>query len=105
MLSRPARLLAVPLRADRRRLAAGFLAPLLFGLSFGWGYVAALSVGATDAVTPIDQPLLATVDHGSARIAAPQPTGHCVVVSRCFDVHIDPLRPVQDRAPPLSPPR
>jgi len=100
MLSRPARLLAVLLRSDRRRLAAGFLAPLLFGLSFGCGYVAALSVGATDALTPVDQPLVATVDHDSARIAVLQPTGHGIAVSRCFDVHVDPLRPVQDRAPP-----
>src|SRR5215468_4392917 len=100
MLSRSPRLLAALLRSDRRRLAAGFLAPLLFGLSFGCGYVAALSVGATEALTPVDQPLVATVDHGSARIAAPQPTGHDIVVSRCFDVQVDPLRPVQDRAPP-----
>jgi len=100
MLSRSPRLLAALLRSDRRRLAAGFLAPLLFGLSFGCGYVAALSVGATEALTPVDQPLVAIVDHGSARIAAPQPTGHGIVVRRCFDVQVDPLRPVQDRAPP-----
>src|SRR5262244_4370644 len=100
MLSRSPRLLAALLRSDRRRLAAGFLAPLLFGLSFGCGYVAALSVGSTDALTPVDQPLVATVDHGWARIAAPQPTGHGVVVGRCFDVQVDPLSPVQDRAPP-----
>jgi|SRR5215467_1395919 len=100
MSSRRSRLLAVLLRCDRRRLAAGFLAPLLFGLSFGGGYVAAMSVGTTDALTPVDQPLVATIDHGSARIAAPQPTGHGVVLSRCLDVQVDPLRPVQDRAPP-----
>src|SRR5262245_66236332 len=103
MVSRSSRLIAALRQSDRRRLAASFLAPLLFGLSFGCGYVAALSVGATDALTPIDQPLVATVDHGRARLAAPQPTGHGVVVSRCFDVPVDPLRPVQDRAPPLSP--
>jgi hypothetical protein len=101
MVSRSSRLIAALLQSDRRRLAAGFLAPLLFGLSFGCGYVAALSVGATDAITPIDQPLVATIDHGSARIAAPQPTGAEIAVSRCAAVEIDPLRPVQDRSPPV----
>jgi hypothetical protein len=100
MVSRSARLLAALFQSDRRRLAAGFLAPLLFGLSFGCGYVAALSVGATDAITPVDQPLVATVDHGPARLAAPQLARGGLVVRRCFDVEVDPLRPVQDRAPP-----
>jgi len=53
-----------------------------------------------DAITPVDQPLVATIDHGPAGIAAPQPTGAGIVVSRCFDVEVEPLRPVQDRAPP-----
>jgi hypothetical protein len=100
MLSRSSRLIAALLQSDRRRLAASFLAPLLLGLSFGCGYVAALSVGATDAITPVDQPLVATVDHGPARIAAPQPARGGIVVGRCFDVEVDPLRPIQDRAPP-----
>jgi hypothetical protein len=100
MMSRSSRLIAALLQSDRRRLAASVLAPLLFGLSFGCGYVAALSVGATDAITPVDQPLVATVDHGSARIAAPQPTGAEIVISRCSAVEIDPLRSVQDRSPP-----
>jgi len=100
MMSRSSRLVAALLQSDRRRLAASFLAPLLFGLSFGCGYVAALSVGAADAITPVDQPLVATVDHGPARIAAPQPARAGIVVSRCFDVELDPLRPVHDRAPP-----
>jgi len=100
MPSRPSRLLVALLQSDRRRLAASVLAPLLFGLSFGCGYIAALSVGATDAITPIDQPLVATIDHGSARIAAPQPTGAKIVVNRCSAVEIDPLRSVQDRSPP-----
>ena len=99
-MSRSSRLIAALLRSDRRRLAASVLAPLLFGLSFGCGYVAALSVGATDAITPVDQPLVATIDHGSARVAAPQPTGAEIVISRCSGVEIDPLRSVQDRSPP-----
>ncbi len=100
MVSRSSRLIAALLQSDRRRLSAGVLAPLLLGLSFGCGYVAALSVGATDAVTPVDQPLVATVEHRPARLAAPQPTGVGIAVSRGFDVEVDPLRPVQDRAPP-----
>jgi len=100
MVSRSSRLIAALRQSDRRRLAASFLAPLLFGLSFGCGYVAALSVGATDAITPVDQPLVATVDHGPARIAAPRPARAGIAVSRYFDVEVDPLRPVQDRAPP-----
>jgi len=86
MMSRSSRLIAALLQSDRRRLAASVLA--------------ALSVGATDAITPVDQPLVATVDHGSARIAAPQPTGAEIVISRCSAVEIDPLRSVQDRSPP-----
>ncbi len=82
------------------RVDASFLAPLLFGLSFGCGYVAALSVGATDAITPVDQPLVATVDHGPARIATPQPARAGIAVSRSFDAEVDPLSPVHDRAPP-----
>jgi hypothetical protein len=96
----PSRLLAAFLRSDRRRFTAGLLAPLLFGLSFGCGYVAALSVGATDAITPVDQPLVATVDHVSARLAAPRPTGVGLVDGGGFHVDLDPLCPFQDRAPP-----
>jgi hypothetical protein len=104
MSSRSSRLLAALLQSDRRRLAAGLLAPLLFGLSFGCGYVAALSVGATDAVTPVDQPLVATVDHGSARLAAPPPAGAGIAVGHSRGVEVDPLRSVQDRAPPALAP-
>ena len=99
-MSRSSRFIAALLQSDRRRLAASCLAPLLFGLSFGCGYVAALSVGATDAITPVDQPLVATVDHAPTRIAAPQPARAGIVVSRGFDVEVHPLRPVRDRAPP-----
>lgn len=100
MPPRPSRLLAAFLRSDRRRFTAGVLAPLLFGLSFGCGYVAALSVGATDAITPVDQPLVATVDHASPRLVAPQPTGIGPGAGGGFHVDVDPLRPAQDRAPP-----
>ena len=42
MLSRPVRFIALLLlTSDRRRLAATVLAPLLFGLSFGCGYLQA----------------------------------------------------------------
>jgi len=100
MMSRSSRLIAALRQSDRRRLAASFLAPLLFGLSFGCGYVAALSVGAADAITPVDQPLVATVDHGPARVAAPQPARAGIVVRCCFDAEVGLLRPVHDRAPP-----
>ena len=100
MSSRPSRLLAAVLPFDRRRFTASVLAPLLFGLSFACGYVAALSVGVTEVLTPVDQPLVATVDHGSDRLAAPQPAGIGLVAGRRFDIDVDPLRPVQDRAPP-----
>ena len=100
MLSRPLRLIALLARSDRRRLAAGFLAPLLFGLSFGCGYVEALTVGVTDVLTPLEQPPVAALDHGSIVLAAPQPAGTGIVVTRIFDVEVEPLRPVHDRAPP-----
>jgi hypothetical protein len=89
MLSRPV-----------RRLAASFLAPLLFGLSFGCGYVEALTVGVTDVLTPLEQPPVATVDHGPVALTAPQPAGTGIVVIRFCNVEVEPLRPVHDRAPP-----
>lgn len=94
------RILAPLLRSDRRRLAAGFLAPLLFGLSFDAGYVKAQTVGVMDVISPVDQPPVATVDYGSAALTAPQPTGAGIVATRSFDFEVDPLRPVRDRAPP-----
>ena len=100
MLSRPARVVTLLLTSDRRRLAAGFLAPLLFVLSFGCGYAEALTVGVTDVLTPLEQPPVATLDHGSVVLAAPQPAGTGIVVTRIFDVEVEPLRPVHDRAPP-----
>jgi len=101
MLSRPVRFIALLLlTSDRRRLAATVLAPLLFGLSFGCGYLQALTVGVTDVLTPVDQPPVATVDHGSISLAAPQPTGAGTVVGHARDVAVDPLNPVHDRAPP-----
>jgi hypothetical protein len=100
MLSRPFRLIALLARSDRRRLAASFLAPLLFGLSFGCGYVEALTVGVTDVLTPLEQPPVATMDHGAVSLTAPQPAVTGIVVTRIFDVEVEPLRPVQDRAPP-----
>ena len=100
MPSRPLRLLAFLLQSDRRRLAASLLTPLLLGLTFGCGYIAALSVGEADAITPVDQPLVATIDCGPASLAAPQATGVGVVVARAFDRERRPLRPTRDRAPP-----
>ena len=101
MLSRPVRFIALLLlTSDRRRLAATVLAPLLFGLSFGCGYLLALTVGVTVVLTPVDQPPVATVDHGSISLAAPQPTGAGTVVGHARDVAVDPLNPVHDRAPP-----
>lgn len=100
MLSRPARVVTLLATSDRRRLAAGFLAPLLFVLSFGCGYVEALTVGVTDVLTPLEQPPVATLDHGSVVLAAPQPVATGIVVTRVCDVEVEPLRPVHDRAPP-----
>jgi len=100
MPSRSSRLLAFFLQSDRRGLAASLLAPLLFGLSFGCGYVAALSVGEADAITPVDEPLVATVDWWPAALAAPQAIAAGIVVARSFDVELRPLCPTQDRAPP-----
>ena len=100
MLSRPVRDTARFLKSDRRRFAATFLAPLLFLLSFGCGYLQALTVGVTDVLTPLEQPPVATVDHGSFSLAAPQPTGAGLVVARVRDVEVDPRNPVHDRAPP-----
>jgi hypothetical protein len=100
MLSRPLRDTALFLKSDRRRLAATFLAPLLFVLSFGCGYLQALTVGVTDVLTPLEQPPVATVDHGSVSLAAPQPTGAGLVVAHVRDAEVDPLNPVHDRAPP-----
>jgi hypothetical protein len=100
MLSRPASVVAFLVQSDRRRLAASFLAPLLFVLSFGCGYVEALTVGVTDVLTPLEQPPVATLDHGSVVLAAPQPAGPGIVVTRVCDVEVEPLRPVHDRAPP-----
>jgi len=62
MLPRPSRVFALLLQSDRRRLAASLLTPLLLGLTFGCGYIAALSVGEADAITPVDEPLVATID-------------------------------------------
>jgi hypothetical protein len=100
MLSRPLRDTALFLKSDRRRFAATFLAPLLFILSFGCGYLQALTVGVTDVLTPLEQPPVATVDHGFVSVAVPQPTGAGLVVTRVGDVEVDPLNPVHDRAPP-----
>ncbi len=100
MLSRPARVVGFLVKSDRRRLAASFLAPLLFVLSFGCGYVEALTVGVTDVLTPLEQPPVATVDQGSISLTAPQPAGTGIVVTRFCDVEVEPLRPVHDRAPP-----
>ena len=100
MLSRPASVVAFLVQSDRRRLAASFLAPLLFVLSFGCGYVEALTVGVTDVLTPLEQPPVATMDHGAVSLTAPQPAGTRIVVARTFDVEVEPLRPVHDRAPP-----
>ena len=100
MLSRPARFFALLLRSDRRRLAAGFLASLLFALSFSCGYVEALTVGVTDVLTPLDQPPVATLDHGSPSLSAPQPAAAAIVVSLHRDAEVDPLNPLHDRAPP-----
>jgi len=99
MPSRLSRLLAL-LLADRRRVAASFLAPLLLAFSFGCGYIAALSVGEFDAVTPDEQPLVATIDSGPATLAAPQATGAGVVGVRSVDPDLRPVRPTRDRAPP-----
>jgi len=100
MLPRPVRDTALFLKSDRRRLAATFLAPLLFVLSFGCGYLQALTVGVTDVLTPLEQPPVATVDHGSFSLAAPQPSGAGLVVAHVRDAEVDPLNPVHDRAPP-----
>ena len=100
MLSRPSRLFALLLQSDRRRLAASLLTPLLLGLTFGCGYIAALSVGEADAITPVDQPLVATIDCGPAALSAPQATGVGVVVARAFDRELRPPCPTRDRAPP-----
>jgi hypothetical protein len=100
MLSRPARLLAFLLQPDGRRLAASLLAPLLLGLSFGCGYIAALSVGEADAIAPVDQPLVATVDCGPAALAAPQAAGGGIVLTRSVDLEYRPLCPTRERAPP-----
>ena len=101
MLSRPVRFIALLLlTSDRRRLAATVLAPLLFGLSFGCGYLQALTVGVTDVLTPLEQPPVATIDDGSISLAAPQPTGAGVVVAHAPDVVVDPFNSVHDRAPP-----
>jgi hypothetical protein len=104
MLSRPARGVTLLVKSDRRRLAASFLAPLLFVLSFGCGYVEALTVGVTDVLTPLEQPPVATLDHGSVVLAAPQPAAAGIVVTRVCDVEVEPLRPVHDRAPPALTP-
>jgi hypothetical protein len=69
-------------------------------LSFGCGYVEALTVGVTDVITPLEQPPVATMDHGAVSLTAPQPAGIRIVVTRIFDVEVEPLRPVHDRAPP-----
>jgi hypothetical protein len=101
MSSRPVRFIALLLLAsDRHRLAATVLAPILFALSFGGGYLQALTVGVTDVLTPVDQPPVATIDHGSISLTAPQPTGAGLVVARAADAVVDPLNPVHDRAPP-----
>src|SRR5437899_12151210 len=84
MPSRPLRLLAFLLQSDWRRLAASLLTPLLLGLTFGCGYIAALSVGQADAITPVDQPLVATIDCGAASLAAPPATGVRVGAPRAF---------------------
>jgi len=99
MPSRLSRLLAL-LLADRRRFAASFLAPLLLAFSFGCGYIAALSVGEADAITPVDQPLVATVDCGPAALAAPQATGGGIVLTRSVDLEYRPLCPTRERAHP-----
>src|SRR5207253_8658643 len=62
--------------------------------------ISALSVGEADAITPVDQPLVATIDCGPASLAAPQATGVGVVVARAFDRELRPLCPTRDRAPP-----
>ena len=100
MLPRSSRVFALLLQYDRRRLAASLLTPLLLGLTFGCGYIAALSVGEADAITPVDQPLVATIDCGPAALAAPQATGVGVVIARAVDRELRPLCPTQDRAPP-----
>jgi hypothetical protein len=100
MSSRSSRLLALLLESARRRLVAGLLATLLIGLSFGCGYIAAQTIGEVDVLTPVDQPLVATVDREPAIVAAPQSSGAGIVVTRSSDLEVRPLRPAQDRAPP-----
>src|SRR5438552_19148790 len=97
MPSRPLRLLAFLLQSDWRRLAASLLTPLLLGLTFGCGYIAALSVGEADAITPVDQPLVATIDCGPASLAAPQATGGGVVVALPLACDLRTLCPSLDR--------
>lgn len=100
MPSRLSRLLALLIPADRRRLAASVLAPLFLAFSFGCGYIAALSVGEFDAVTPDEQPLVATIDSGPAALTAPQATEVSIVGARAVDPKLRPVCPTRDRAPP-----
>ena len=101
MLSGSVRLFALLLRSDRHRFAAAFLASLLLAVSFGSGYVAALSVGVFDAIDPVDQPLVATIETGPATLSTPHAIGLRVVAARTYHPELRPLYPTQDRAPPV----
>jgi hypothetical protein len=72
----------------------------MVGLSFGGGYIAAQTIGEVEVLTPVEQPLVATIDREPVIVAAPQPSGAGIVVTRSFDLEVRPLRPAQDRVPP-----
>jgi hypothetical protein len=59
------------------------------------------TVGVTDVLTPLEQPPVATLDHGSSALPAPEPAGIGIVLSRYRDVDVEPLRLVRGRAPPF----